>query len=90
MSKFNFFGNISGQNVIINGDDIIINGKHVNNTGDTGEEINEIRKAPSQIKKLYVTSNVRVNIYEGHENIIVARLHGTTSIKDFQFDAIPR
>lgn len=48
MSKFNFFGNISGQNVIINGDDIIINGKHVNNTGDTGEEINEIRKAPSK------------------------------------------
>ena len=89
MSKFNFFGNILGQNVIINGDDIIINGKHVNNTGDTGEEINEIRKAPSQIKKLYVTSNVRVNIYEGHENIIVARLHGTTSSKDFQFDVIP-
>lgn len=88
MSKFNFFGNISGQNVIINGDDIIINGKHVN-TGDTGEEINEIRKAPSQIKKLYVTSNVRVNIYEGHENVIIARLHGTASTKDFQFDAVP-
>lgn len=88
MSKFNFFGNISGQNVIINGDDITINGKHVNNTGDTGEEINEIRKASSQIKKLYVTSNVRVNIYEGHENIIVARLHGTTS-SNFQFDVIP-
>ncbi len=88
MSKFNFFGNISGQNVIINGDDIIINGKHVNNTGDTGEEINEIRKAPSQIKKLYVASNVRVNIYEGHENVIVARLHGTTS-SNFQFDVIP-
>lgn len=88
MSKFNFFGNISGQNVIINGDDIIINGKHVN-TGDTGEEINEIRKAPSQIKKLYVTSNVRVNISEGHENVIVARLHGTTSSKDFQFDVVP-
>lgn len=89
MSKFNFFGNISGQNVIINGDDIIINGKHVNNTGDTGEEINEIRKAPSKIKKLYVTSNIRINIYEGHENIIVARLHGTTSSKDFQFDVVP-
>ena len=80
MSKFNFFGNISGQNVIINGDDIIINGKHVN-TSDTGEEINEIRKAPRQIKKLYVTSNVRVNIYEGHENVIIARLHGTASTK---------
>lgn len=89
MSKFNFFGNISGQNVIINGDDIIINGKHVNNTGDTGEEINEIRKAPSQIKKLYVASNVRVNIYEGHENVIVARLHGTTSSKHFQLDVVP-
>lgn len=37
MSKFNFFGNISGQNVSINGEDIIINGKHVNNTDSNGE-----------------------------------------------------
>lgn len=89
MSKFNFFGNISGQNVIINGNDITINGKHVNNPGGNGEEINEIRKAPSQIKKLYVASNVRVNILEGHENVIVARLYGNTSSKDFQFDVVP-
>lgn len=89
MSKFNFFGNISGQNVSINGEDIIINGKHVNNTGSNGEQIDEVRKAPTKIKKLYVSSNVRVNIYEGHEDVIVARLHGTTSSKDFQFDVVP-
>lgn len=89
MSKFNFFGNISGQNVIINGDDIIINGKQVNNPGGDGEQINEIKKAPAQIKKLYVASNVRVNIYEGHEKVIVARLHGTASSKNFQFNVVP-
>lgn len=82
MSKFNFFGNISGQNVFING-------KQIYNSGGKGEEIDEIKKAPGQIKKLYVTSNVRVNIYEGHENIIVARLHGTASSKDFQFNVVP-
>lgn len=89
MSKFNFFENISGQNVIINGDDIIINGKQVNNPGGDGEQINEIKKAPAQIKKLYVASNVRVNIYEGHEKVIVARLHGTASSKNFQFNVVP-
>lgn len=52
MSKFNFFGNISGQNVSINGEDII-NGKHVNNTDSNGEQIDEVRKAPTKIKKLY-------------------------------------
>lgn len=33
MSRFNFFGNISGENVVINGNDVIINGKQVNNPG---------------------------------------------------------
>lgn len=89
MSKFNFFGNISGQNVSINGEDIIINGKHVNNTDSNGEQIDEVRKAPTKIKKLYVSSNVRVNISEGHEDVIVARLHGIASSKDFQFDVVP-
>jgi hypothetical protein len=89
MSKFNFFGNISGQNVSINGEDIIINGKHVNNTDSNGEQIDEVRKVPTKIKKLYVSSNVRVNISEGHEDVIVARLHGIASSKDFQFDIVP-
>jgi len=89
MSKFNFFGNISGQNVSINGEDIIINGKHVNNTDSNGEQIDEVRKAPTKIKKLYVSSNVRVNISEGHEDVIVSRLHGIASSKDFQFDIVP-
>ena len=88
MSKFNFFGNISGQNVSINGEDIIINGKHVNNTDSNGEQIDEVRKAPTKIKKLYVSSNVRVNISEGHEDVIVARLHGIASIKDSKFDVV--
>lgn len=90
MSKFNFFGNISGENVVINGNDVIINGKQVNNSGGKeGEEIDEIKKATAQIKKLYVTSNVRVNIYDGNDDVIVARLHGTASSKDFQFDVVP-
>lgn len=50
MSKFNFFGNISGQNVSINGEDIIINGKHVNNTDSNGEQIDEVRKALQKLK----------------------------------------
>lgn len=90
MSRFNFFGNISGENVVINGNDVIINGKQVNNPGGKeGKEIDEIKKATAQIKKLYVTSNVRVNIYDGNDDVIVARLHGTASSKDFQFDVVP-
>lgn len=90
MSKFNFFGNISGENVVINGNDVIINGKQVNNPGGKkDEEIDEIKKATAQIKKLYVTSNVRVNIYDGNDDVIVVRLHGTASSKDFQFDVVP-
>lgn len=51
MSRFNFFGNISGENVVINGNDVIINGKQVNNPGGKeGEEIDEIKKnhSPNQ------------------------------------------
>lgn len=45
MSRFNFFGNISGENVVINGNDVIINGKQVNNPGGKeGKEIDEIKK----------------------------------------------
>ena len=75
MSKFNFFGDISGQNVSINGEDIIINGKHVNNTDSNGEQIDEVRKAPTKIKKLYkcyaITyySQIRISRRLGYQKI---------------------